>query len=72
MNVRLKELLARVESWPESDQVELAEILEQIEIRHRGEYQATPEELQALDEAEVSGVASEHEVEAAFATFRRS
>ena len=72
MNVRLKELLARVESWPESDQVELAEIVEQIEVRHRGEYRATPEELQALDEAESSGIANEHDVEKAFATFRRA
>lgn len=71
MNMRLKELLQRVEGWPESDQAELAEILEQIEIRHRGEYHATPEELQALDEAERSGIASAQEVEAAFQTFRR-
>jgi len=33
-------------------------------------YQATPDELRALDEAEVSGVASDEEVEAAFRTFR--
>jgi hypothetical protein len=32
-------------------------------------YQATPDELRALDEAELSGVAAE-EVEAAFGTFR--
>ena len=72
MNIRLKELLERVESWPESDQAELAEILEQIEIRHRGVYRATQEELQALDDAERSGVASAEEVEAAFQTFRRA
>lgn len=71
MNARLKELLGRVETWSESDQAELADVLEQIEIRHRGEYHATPEELQALDEAEASGIASEQEVEAAFQTFRR-
>jgi hypothetical protein len=72
MNTRLKELLARVENWPEAEQAELAEILELIEVRHRGEYNATPEELQALDEAESSGIASEGEVEAAFETFRRA
>jgi len=33
-------------------------------------YHATPDELRALDEAELSGVASDHEVEAAFRTFR--
>ena len=72
MNIRLRELLERVEGWPESDQAELAEILEQIEIRHRGVYRATQEELQALDEAERSGIASAEEVEAAFQTFRRA
>ncbi len=72
MNVRLKELLARVENWPESEQAELAEILEEIELRHRGEYRATPEELQSLDEAEASGIASEQDIGAAFASFRRA
>ena len=71
MNARLRELLGRVEGWSESDQAELAEVLEQIEIRHRGEYHATPEELQALDEADRSGIASEQDVEAAFQTFRK-
>jgi len=33
-------------------------------------YHATPDELRVLDEAELSGVASDHEVEAAFRTFR--
>jgi hypothetical protein len=71
MNTRLKELLERVETWSESDQAELADVLEQIEIRHRGEYHATPEELQALDDADRSGIASDQDVEAAFQTFRR-
>jgi hypothetical protein len=71
MNERLKQLLKSVERWSESDQAELVDILEQIEIRHRGEYHATEEELKALDEAERSGIASEQEVEAAFQTFRR-
>ena len=71
MNAKLKELLERVETWSESDQAELADVLEQIEIRHRGEYRAAPEELQALDEAEAGGIASEQDVEAAFQTFRK-
>jgi hypothetical protein len=33
-------------------------------------YYATPDELRALDEAELSGVASDEEVKAAFRTFR--
>ena len=71
MNERLKQLLKDIERWPESDQAELIDILEQIEIRHRGEYHATAEELEVLDQAERSGLATEQEVEAAFQTFRR-
>jgi hypothetical protein len=71
MNERLKQLLQSVERWSEPDQAELVDILEQLEIRHRGEYQPTQEELVALDEAERSGIATEQEVEAAFQTFRR-
>jgi hypothetical protein len=44
--------------------------MEQIESGRGGDYHASPEELQALDEADRSGVASETEVEAAFETFR--
>jgi hypothetical protein len=71
MMKKLKEVLERAQAWPESDQAELAEYAEEIESRRVGKYHATPEELQALDEAERSGVASEEEVEAAFRTFRR-
>jgi hypothetical protein len=35
-------------------------------------YHATPDELRALDEAELSDAASNDEVEAAFRTFRRA
>ena len=52
MNERLKKLLEGVERWSEPEQAELVDILEQIEIRHSGEYHASREELQALDEAE--------------------
>jgi hypothetical protein len=37
-----------------------------------GVYRATAEELEELDEAEGSGLATEAEVEAAFRTFRPS
>jgi hypothetical protein len=71
MITKLKEILERAQAWPEVDQVELVELAEQIESRRGGDYQATAEELQALDEADSSGIASEAEVEAAFSTFRR-
>jgi hypothetical protein len=67
----LKEVLERVETWPEEAQVELAEIAREIDAQLAGGvYHATAAELAALDEAERSGVASEAEVEAAFRTFR--
>jgi hypothetical protein len=69
---KLKEVLERAQTWPEADQAELAEYAKQIERRHRGEYPARAEELQAIDEADRSGLASDEEIEAAFETFRRA
>lgn len=71
MNAAIKQIFDQVASWPEEDQEELAELARQIEARRTGVYKATPEELQALDDAEQSGIASEEEVEAAFRSFRR-
>jgi len=72
MVTKLKEVLERVKSWPDADQEELAEYAEHIENRRSKGYQATAEELRALDEADRSGVASEQEVEAAFRAFRQA
>jgi hypothetical protein len=70
----LKEVLQRVEAWPEEDQEELAEAAREIEARRTGTYHATPEELAAIDEAlgQVARgeLASKEEIEAAFAKFR--
>jgi hypothetical protein len=76
MMTRLKELLERAETWPEAAQQELVQLGAEIEGElQAGDYQATPEELAAIDEAleQVARgeVASEAEVEAAFRTFRR-
>jgi hypothetical protein len=69
----LKEVLRRVEAWPEAAQEQLAEIAREIDAQLAGGvYHAIPEELEALDEAERSGLASEAEVEAAFKTFRHA
>jgi len=65
----LKDVLQRVETWPEEAQEELAAIAREMDAQLAGGvYHATAEELEALDEAERSGVASE--AEAAFETFR--
>jgi hypothetical protein len=76
MTPRAKRLVERLESWLEEDQEELVEYAREIEARRIGEYHATPEELEAIDEAlgQVARgeAASKEEVEAAFAKFRRA
>ena len=71
MSSLAKDILRRIESWPQEDQEELAEVAREIEARRSGLYRATPEELQAIDEAQRSGIASDEEVEAVFRSFRR-
>lgn len=71
MSSAIKELLQHVASWPQEDQEELAELARDIEARRTGTFRARAEELKSLDEADRSGVASEHDVEAAFRSFRR-
>lgn len=71
-NPQLKTLLERAETWPVEDQDELAEVARDIEARRRGVYKATAEELQAIDDADRSGVASDEDVLAAFRRFRRT
>jgi hypothetical protein len=69
----LTDVLRRVEAWPEEAQEQLAEIAREIDAQLAGgAYHALEDELKALDEAERGGLASEAEVEAAFATFRRA
>jgi hypothetical protein len=73
MIAKLKDVLERAQTWPEEAQVELAEIALEMEAAMRGGvYRATPDELAAIDEADRSGVASDAQVAAAFATFRRA
>jgi hypothetical protein len=71
----LKDLLKRVQSWPEAAQDELVALANQIESElQSNDYVATHEELRIIDAAMASidagEVASEREVEAAFAKFR--
>jgi hypothetical protein len=69
---QINAVLERVRSWPVEDQEELIEIVREIEAQRTGLYHATPEELEAIDEGDRSGIATDEEVEAAFRTFRRS
>jgi hypothetical protein len=65
-------LLEAVRSWPEEDQEEFIKAAREIEARRVGSYRAAPEELQAIDESDRSGVAIDRDVEAAFKTFREA
>jgi hypothetical protein len=70
---KLKDVLERAEAWPPEAQQELAEMALEIEASvSGGAYKASEEELQALDQAERSGVASDQQVQAAFRAFRRA
>jgi hypothetical protein len=68
---QIKAVLERVPTWPEARQQELVEIALEIEAELAGTaYDATPDELAAIDEGLGGEAASEDEVKAAFAVFR--
>lgn len=64
-------VLDRVRTWPEERQEDAAAMLLMMEEQGAGIYVLDAEEERALDEAEASGVASDEEVEALFARYRR-
>lgn len=68
-----KAVLERVSTWPEHRQQELAEVALEIESGLAGAgYEATEDELAAIDERLAGEVASEEEVKAAFALYRKA
>ena len=70
---QVQAVLERVPTWPEDRQQELAEIALQIEAELAGaEYEATSDELAAIDEGLSGDAASDEEVAAAFALFRKA
>jgi hypothetical protein len=76
MTINLKKVLARAETWSEQDQEELAQIVLEIEARRHGVYHASPDELKAIDDAlaavDRGEIATDREVEAVFAKYRRA
>jgi RNA polymerase-binding transcription factor DksA len=71
----LKNLLERVQTWPEEAQDELVDVAKQIERELQGQdYLATREELRIIDAAmaaiDAGEVATDAEIKAAFARFR--
>jgi predicted transcriptional regulator len=72
---RLTQALERVESWPAEWQERLADIAFDIDSSLKdGVYHPTPEELEGIDrglrDAEQSRLATDEDVERAFAKFR--
>ena len=77
MTANLKDLLERVENWPEAAQNELVAVANQIESELQGgDYIATRAELEVIDAAMASIDAGESasaaEIKALFAKYRRA
>ena len=70
---QVRAVLERVPTWPKDRQQELAEIALEIEAELASiGYDATLDELAAIDEGLAGEAASCEEVKAAFAVFRRA
>ena len=72
----LRDLMERIESWPEEAQEELADIALEIEAEfRRGAYRANPKELAGIDRglkaAREGRFAADQDVEDVFAKYRR-
>ena len=76
MSPGTKTLLERVESWPEEDQDELAEVAREIEARRSGLYRLSDEERAAvragLDAARRGDFVSEDEMEEYYSLHSRA
>jgi hypothetical protein len=70
----LKDVMERVETWPDADKAELLEYALEIEARHEGPFEPTPDELEGIDrglqDAREGRFATDAEVEAVFAKYR--
>jgi hypothetical protein len=64
MNQHTRDILNRIETWPEEDQAELVEVAREIEARRTGVYDLSDDEKAAIKAALQSGIASEEEVAA--------
>jgi predicted transcriptional regulator len=74
MITALKQMLPKVESWPDDDQRALLEAARAIEVERAGVFHASADELAAidcgLDDASHGRFASEAAIEAVRAKFR--
>jgi len=75
MNARLKDILERALSWPEAAQEQAIELLLALEKEYGEPYDATDDELEGIDrglhDAAEGRFATEEEVAATFAKYRR-
>ena len=69
MNQTAKNILSRVEAWPQEDQEELLEMVRAIEARRTGVYVLSEDEQAAIDAARKSPVASDEKVRAFWKRF---
>ena len=76
MTSHLKEVLERVETWSEQDQEKLAQVILELEAQLLMSDELTPAQVKAIDEgvaaADRGEIASDQQVKALFAKFRRS
>ncbi len=61
MNAATKDLLRKVETWPEEDQNELAALAREIEARRTGVYVLSEDEKAVIAEARREGFVSDDE-----------
>ena len=69
---QVKAAFDRISNWPDERRQQLAELILEIDAElAAGEYDATPDELAAIDEGLGTENASDDEVAAAFAALQR-
>ena len=66
MNAATKDLLRKVETWPEEDQNELAALAREIEARRTGVYVLSEDEKAVIAEARREGFVSDDDRAAVF------
>lgn len=64
MNAATRDILRKVETWPEEDQEELAELAREIEARRAGVYTLSEEERRIIAEARRGAFVSDEEAAA--------
>jgi hypothetical protein len=69
MNQTTKNILDRVETWPEEDQAELLEMARAIEARRTGVYALSDDEQDAIEAARRSNIAPDEKVQAFWKRF---